>query len=322
MKALVVGCGSIGKTHTGNLLQMDAIDTVTVCTGVKNCLEGSKILEGLPSERKVRVVESLDGVSCDFAIIANETHRHLDTAVALAERGISLLIEKPLSHRLEGVERLKEVVGRRGLKVCIGYNLRFLGALGLIRQHLLNGALGDLYFAKIEVGQFLPDWRGNRDYRDSYSARKERGGGVGLDLSHEIDYMRYLFGDPHSWKVVRSRVSDLEIDSDDLFEGIYEYQNGFVCNVHMDYLQHVKRREMRVVGRGGALLCDFVRKDLRILRHHGAETVIRDEDLFDLKQTYRDELQHFIESVKEGTEPCVTLEDGIKVLKLLEDGHV
>ena len=83
-----------------------------------------------------------------------------------------------------------------------------------------SGAIGSLYFAEIEVGQYLPAWSPLSDYRESYSARKERGGGAASDLSHEIDYMRYLFGDPVSWKIMKSKVSDLDINCEDVFKGL------------------------------------------------------------------------------------------------------
>ena len=109
-----------------------------------------------------------------------------------------------------------------------------------VKDRLSEKIIGDLYFAKIEVGQFLPLWRPDRDYRDSYSASKAKGGGVALDLSHEIDYMRYLLETPVTGKYLKARASKLEIDSDDVFEGIYRYDNNFICNVHMDYLQKDK----------------------------------------------------------------------------------
>ena len=84
--------------------------------------------------------------------------------------------------------------------------MRFLGAVRHIKEQLAKNLLGDIYFAQIEAGQYLPLWR-ERDYTESYSAHKSKGGGVALDLSHEIDYMRYLFGNPCSWKVFKTKVS-------------------------------------------------------------------------------------------------------------------
>jgi predicted dehydrogenase len=140
-------------------------------------------------------------------------------------------------------------------------------------------------------------------------------------LSHEIDYMRYLFGDPCTWKVLETKVSQLDIESEDMFEGIYQFSDKFVCNVHMDYLQRDKKREIRIVGSKGTIICDFLGKHIK-LKVNGDETLINNESMFDIGRTYLDELEHFIASKNTNIEPDITLSDGIKVLKLLEDGNV
>lgn len=314
MRALVIGCGSIGKIHISNLLKLKTIKCITIYTKNTHCLEG------IETNNRVNIITSQSDGEVDFAIIANETNKHLASAVELAERGINLFVEKPLSHNLENVDMLNNIIEEKGLKLFVAYNLRYLGAIKYIKEQLSRNILGDLYFSKIEAGQYLPLWRPDRDYRDSYSSAKVKGGGVALDLSHEVDYMRYLFGDPCYWKVIKGKVSDLEIDSDDIFEGIYMYHNNFICNVHMDYLQLDKKREIRIVGSEGTLICDFVKEYIRVTVKN-KELFLNNEDMFDLNRTYMDELIHFIDSVKKGIEPAITFDDGIKALKLLEDGN-
>ena len=311
MKILLVGCGSIGKRHLENLNKLTEVSHIFVYSKVKHCLDGLK------DKRKVSMVKSLNTVQVDLAVIANETHKHLNTALILAKKGIHLFIEKPLAHNLSGdLEKLKIIAKLNKIKLGVGYNLRFLGALELIKTKLSHKIIGDIYFAKIEVGQYLPFWRNGRDYHVSYSASKERGGGVALDLSHEIDYMRFLFGDPQSYKVVKTKISNLKIDSDDIFEGIYVY-GSFICNVHMDYLQKNKKRIIRIEGEKGALTCDLINKRI-IIDISGRKKVVSDNKLFDLDKTYVDEIRSFIKSVKFNRQPEVTFEDGVKVLKLIE----
>lgn len=315
MKALVVGCGASGRRHISNLLQLKNIEGISVYTKNKECLKGLK------GDGKINIINALDNIEADFAIIANETYRHIDTALSLAAKGMDLFIEKPLSHNMNRMDELKKIAKREKIKIFIGYNLRYLGAIKYVKEALSQKIIGDLYFAKIEVGQFLPLWRPDRDYRNSYSASEAKGGGVALDLSHEIDYMRYLFGDPCTWKVLKARVSKLEIDSDDVFEGIYKYDNNFICNVHMDYLQKDKKREIRIVGSEGMLHGDLVGKSIRIIKGD-KETVMNDRDMFDIDRTYMDELKHFIGAAEKDIIPDITLDDGINALKLLEDGNV
>lgn len=314
MRVLVVGCGSIGRRHINNLIALDKIKAVSIYTKVKDCLKTFNDASG-----KVSLIEDLDNAEADFAVICNETYKHLETAIVLTDRGMDLFIEKPVSYNLDNVDRLKKITDKNKTKVFIGYNLRFLGAMRYIKEQLKDEIIGDLYFAKIETGQYLPEWRKDIDYRQSYSAFREKGGGVSLDLSHEIDYMRYLFGNPLYWKVVKTKVSKLEIDSDDVFEGLYVYGNNFVCNVHLDYLQKDKRREISIVGSKGILQCDFIEEEIRVKKENGIESIIDNIDCFDIDKTYVDELDSFIMSIENDIEPRITLDDGIKALELIED---
>ena len=331
MRVLIVGCGSIGRRHISNLLAIEKIERIVVCTKNEECLEKfgneKKIeftgeLNNLPVSQDSRPSFSSSN-EIDFAIIANETSKHIDTAVFLAERGIHLFIEKPLSHNLEKVDILRETAERKKIKIYIAYNLRFLGTLQYIKEVLSRKGLGSLYFAKIEVGQYLPSWRSTIDYRKTYSAASNtRGGGVALDLSHEVDYMRYLFGDPYHWKVMKTKVSTLEIDAEDIFEGLYKYDSGFICSVHMDYLQTDTKREIRIEGSEGTLVGDLIRKIIKIKDKEKKELLVTDENLFDTAKTYIEELNHFVRVIEGKEEPAITLHDGISALKLLEDRNV
>lgn len=318
MQVLVIGYGSIGKRHVSNLLKFNEITKIFIFTGIK---------EVMPIDGKIQLVDSslysLDNVleheRFDFAIIANATCEHIGTAITLAKKGIHLFIEKPLSHNLDRIDALKRIAQKNKLKILIAYNLRFLGAIRTIKELLLQKRIGDIYFAQIEVGQYLPSWRPTSDYRKSYSASNTRGGGVALDLSHEVDYMRYLFGDPAHWKVLRTKASKLEIEAEDIFEGIYKYDSGFICNVHMDYLQTIPRRTIRIVGSVGSLIGDLLKKNIRIDINGEEEILIDDENLFDTGKTFMDEVRHFIETIEKQGKSEITLDDGIKALRLLED---
>ncbi len=313
MKALVAGCGSIGRRHISNLIDSDRIEKIYLYTQNSDCLKG------LEERGKVQAVDSLDSVESDFAVISNDTCKHIDTALVLAERGMDLFIEKPLAHSIDRVDLLQKIADAKGIKVQVGYNLRFLGIMEYINEQLANDVLGNLHFAKIEVGQYLPDWREGADYRDSYSASAERGGGVALDLSHELDYMRYFFGDPLKWSAMGARVGSLDMNADDVFEGIYLYGNKFICNVHMDCLQRNVKRYIRVEGERGSMVCDFIGKILTISTDSG-EIVVNDQGLFDVHMTYVQELDHFMDVVENKTDPAINLRDGIEVLKLIKDG--
>ena len=321
MNVLVVGYGSIGKRHVINLCRLDCIDEIIIYTKVKEGFENQ-------SEKKIIFIDAAivdlptvaSQYKIDFAMIANETFKHVDTAIALAEKGCHLFIEKPLSHNLEKIDLLKEMTQKKQIKVFVAYNLRYLPAIQYIKDQISKHIIGDLYFAKIEVGQYLPSWRPKVSYTDSYSANAEYGGGVALDLSHEVDYMRYLFGDPCLWKTMRSKASDLVINSEDIFEGIYKYKQGFVCSVHMDYLQRKAERKIRIVGSRGEIVCDFMEKWIKI-KTPDDEIRLTEEKLFKMEDTYKNELQEFIETITSNKPATISIDDGIKALELLEDSY-
>lgn len=313
MKILVVGCGSIGRRHIHNLVEFSTVKRIFVYTKSKACFDA---LDN--RSEKIAPAVNIEGVDVDFAVICNETYKHLDVSIPLAKRGISLFIEKPLSHNLVNTNKLKSIAVTNKISIALGYNFRFLKVMGLIKERLKKAEIGDLYFARLEVGQYLPDWRKNRDYRNCYSASSKRGGGVSLDLSHEIDYMRYLFGDPVEYKFIKTKVSSLEIDSDDVFEGIYRYKDNFLCSMHMDYLQHGKKRQMFILGSKGSLTCDFVKMHLVIQRSGKKDKVISGMKYFDLNKTYIDEMKDFIGTLKGGSLPRCSINDGIKAIELIQ----
>lgn len=324
MNVIVVGYGSIGKRHVDNLLKLERTEQIIVCSNHHGSFQNH------PEKERLKLVHSLEELSpmmsngrqFDFAIIANETYKHVETANTLAEAGIDLFIEKPISDSITKAISLKEIAEKTNVNIFVGYNFRFLGAIQYIKNQISSGVIGSLYFAEIEVGQYLPSWRPLSNYRESYSARKEQGGGVALDLSHEIDYMRYLFGDPVSWKVMKSKVSDLEIDSEDIFKGIYRFSSGFLCSVHTDYLRHDKKRRINIVGSKGTLECDFIKKYMKMQKNTGEILLTEDAHLFDVDESYESELNHFIECIEKDKTLQLTLDDGIEVLKLIEGDHV
>jgi len=321
MKALVVGYGSIGRRHAMNLLRSDFVDEVIIYTKIKNDLnEHSKKKISFIDSATTKLNEVCKQCHIDIAIIANETYKHIDSAILLAKEGLDLFIEKPISHNLEKIDVLCEIVISNKVKIFIGYNMRFLPVLRYIKKYISRGVIGNLYFAKIEVGQYLPLWRTNIGYSDSYSSRSERGGGVALDLSHEVDYMRYIFGEPLIWKTLKSKASDLEINTEDVFEGLYQYKNGFLCNIHMDYLQNDARRQIRIIGSQGRIVCDLIEKWIEV---HSAQKEIKltDEKLFRIEDTYIDELNYFLTMCISNEESYISMYDGIKTLQLLDDGH-
>ncbi len=314
MKALVCGFGSIGRRHVRNLARLPGIDSVEVYTRIP----GDSALMELPP--KARFIRRPEESNADLCVVANDTSLHVATALEMAKKGMHLFIEKPVSHGLAGTRRLADTVRRRRLTAAVGYNLRYLGCLGEIRSALRRREIGKLLCARISAGYFLPAWR--KGGRKAYSCFRSKGGGVDLDLSHELDYMRWLFGEPREWKVVKGRSGQVTVDSCDHFDGIYSFPGGFVCGVHLDYLKKEKERVIEITGSRGAISCDLVAGRLRIECDGKPARLLKGKRYFDLDATYVAEMKDFLACARGKKRALCGLEDAIKTLRLLEDGHV
>jgi len=151
----------------------------------------------------------------NIAVIASPSPFHLEMCENFLNMDTHLLIEKPIADSTEGVCSLLTRFQQKELILMVGYNLRYSPSLDFFRNLIKGNAIGEIHSVRCEVGQYLPTWRPDTDYRQGVSARKELGGGVLLELSHEIDYLRWIFGEMEWVRASISKQSNLEIDVED-----------------------------------------------------------------------------------------------------------
>lgn len=262
MKALLISLGAIGRRHLTNLRGLERAADITVLRRPESAREG------IP-EAADRVVYSLEDalrMRPDVALIASPAPQHIEMALKLASEGIHLFIEKPLSSDLSGVDALISESRRQGLTLTVGYNLRFCRSLQMLRTALIEGRIGRLLAVRSEVGQYLPDWRPGADYRKSASANAILGGGVVLELSHEIDYVRWLAGDFRSVSARLACIGGLELDVEDSAELIFDLHAGGLAHIHLDMIQRVPTRTCRLIGSEGILEWDGLGHWVKIRR--------------------------------------------------------
>ncbi len=315
MDGLIVGLGSIGCRHLRNLRSLLPHAELTVLRSSNSSSKEPPPLEA------TRVVHSIDDALAHqpkFAIIASPSPFHMDTALTLARHGVNLCVEKPISDRLDGVDELIGLTRRRGLVLAVGYNLRFAEPLRILRAALYSGRIGRLLNVRIETGQYLPDWRPQADYRQGVSARRELGGGALLELSHEIDYARWLAGEIVRVSADVRKVSDLEIDVEDCAEMTVNFASGALGNIHVDLLQRTPTRTCRLIGSQGTLTWDAISN---LVRLYQAETSVWQDlhpaQALDRNATYVEELRHFFDCIKTKGMPLITGEDGRQTLKVV-----
>ena len=315
MRFLVVGLGSIGRRHIHNLKRVDPTAEISVWRRRQTSEDLGDVAPLVD-----RVVYSLDDAQesrPDAALVTNPASLHVETGLALAQNGVHLFVEKPISNTLDGVDPLLELCRERGLVLMVGYNFRFYKPLQAMHQALTEGRIGRVLSLRAEVGQYLPDWRPDRDYRDTVSAQQDLGGGVVLELSHELDYVRWLVGEADSVSAQVGHLSDLEIDVEDTAEITLKHVNGAIGNVHMNMVQRPSTRTCRIIGTEGMLAWDGMSNSVA-MSENGTSSwsdLIPTEPI-DRNDMYVAELRHFLDCVKGDEAPIVSGDDGRRTLEL------
>ena len=295
MKFLIAGLGSIGRRHLRNLRGLGEHDIILYRTG-KSTLPDDE-LAGLPVETSL---EAALAHHPDAAIITNPTSAHLQVAIPAAEAGCSLLLEKPVSSSLDGIETLCRVVERGGGQVLVGFQFRYHPGLQKAADLLNIGAIGQPLSARAHWGEYLPGWHPWEDYRRGYSARSDLGGGVILTLSHPFDYLRWLFGEASSLWAFAGSLGDLALDVEDTAEIGLRYQSGVLGSVHLDYNQRPSAHTLEIIGTQG------------VLRWDNAEM----PPGFERNDLFLAEMRHFLRVAQGAESPVCTLDDGIQALRL------
>lgn len=251
-RALVVGLGSIGRRHL-RLMRAALPESDIRVLRHSCCSSAIEHANGCFSR-----LEEACAFAPDLAVIASPAPFHIATATALAETGAHLLVEKPVSDGTKGVAELIALCAAGGQVFQVGYNLRFLKTLQCFRAELEAGRIGAVQAVRCEIGQYLPGWRPDADYRSTVSAQKALGGGVLLELSHELDMLRWVFGEVDWLSAWTGRQSALEIDVEDSAMLQIGFASGPVAQLGMDFLRRDPTRTCTALGAEGSLRWDAV----------------------------------------------------------------
>ena len=324
MKFLIVGLGSIGRRHFRNLIALEEKDIVLLRSHRATLSDDE--LAGYPIETDLK--EALKKHKPDAVIVANPTSLHLDVAIPAAEAGCHILLEKPVSNSFERLDVLHDAAQKSRSRILVGFQFRYHPTLNQARQLIQNGALGQVLTVHAHWGEYLPQWHPWEDYRQSYAARTELGGGVILTLTHPLDYLRYLIGEVDSLWSFNGHISSLEMDVEDVAEIGLKFSNGAIGGIHLNYVQRPPVHRLEIVGTHGTLRWDNADGLLHFYKMPAPfgsysdnpsapviETFSPPEG-FERNQLFMAQTRHFIEIVRGEKEPICTLEDGIRALEL------
>ena len=199
----------------------------------------------------------------------------------------------------------------------VACNMRFFWAINKIKDLLKNNVIGRVIFARIETGQYLPDWHPWEDYRQMYSAKRNLGGGVVLDAIHEIDYAVWFFGSVEKNIAMYGKLSNLDIETEDTAEIMLKFKNGPMVNIHMDYVQRSPSRSCKIIGEKGTISWDINDNSIKLcLAKSKRGKIFNGPKNYNINQMYLDEIKHFLICVKNNRETIQDVTQGLGILRV------
>ena len=311
MKFLIAGYGSIGKRHLKNILS-NSNSKIIIYSKRKDLSNLEK--------KNIKVSNSLDKCldeNPNAALITNETSNHIPISKKLAQAGLDLFIEKPLSNSLKSVSDVIKITKNKKLMTLMGCNLRFHDCIKKIKSLIEQQKIGKIISVQVECGTYLPDWHPNEDYSKGYSARDDLGGGVVLTCIHEIDYLYWFFGEVQEVFSITGKFSNLKLKSSDLSAIIMKFRNNVIAEVHLDYFQKPETRSCKIIGTKGTIVWNSTTNEVKLynLKNKKWSTKLKINN-YKKNDMYKKELAHFIQCIKQKKKSKNDISQGKYVLKI------
>ncbi len=303
MKVLIIGLGSIALKHIHVLREIENTIKIYALRSSKKSKK-HKNIEDLYSFQAVRKIKF------DFAIISSPTIKHGEDIRRLSSLNIPLMVEKPIFYNMEQVNSFEKMKNKP--MIYVACNFRFHPLVNFVKKYFERNS-SKINEITAYCGSYLPDWRPNKDYKTIYSAKKQLGGGVHLDLIHEPDYLIYLLGYPLSVVKKHRKVSNLDIDTFDSATYFFEYKD-FQALIKLNYYRRDAKRTLEVVRENDTIKVDFINNSVTELV--SGDTLFNDEN-HSLYDSYRNQIKYFISCLKENKEPMNSAKEAIKILKTI-----
>jgi len=302
MKVLIVGLGSIAKKHIKAIRKIDVHAKIfALRSGLSN-----NSVQGVKNINE----KELELYSFDFAIISNPTYIHEDYIIKFSKKNIPLLIEKPPIHNLDNAKKIMYQIKDDNIFTYVAFNMRFHPCIIFLKKYLNNNSK-KINEVNIYAGSYLPKWRPGTDYKKSYSSNYNMGGGVHLDLIHELDYCLHLFDKPNDYKSFIEKKSSLEITSPDYAHYVLNYFS-FIATITLNYYRPVEKREIEIIFENDVLLVNLL--DCRITLNENE--IIFSDNNFDIQNTYFDQMKYFIQQINQKNNHYENFENSLDVLKI------
>lgn len=300
MKVVIIGLGSIAQKHISALKVLDSSFEIVA-------LRSSTTAKTINGVKDIYDWDAIKNEKPDFIIVSNPTCLHFSTLQRLKDSLIPLFIEKPVfSQRGKKEKELVSQISKQQIPTYVACNLRFLHSIQEIKERIKKERVNEV---NVYCGSYLPEWRPHTDYRTVYSANKDMGGGVHLDLIHELDYIHWIFGQPKHTSVMFNNNSSLHIDAFDYANYVWEYRE-FCISIILNYYRPIPKRSMEIVCKSGIYWVDLLNNTI----------TFNDKEVFSSEQrinnTYIDQLSFFINNVLKGDSTFNSIEEGYNILEL------
>ncbi len=254
MNILIIGYGSAGKRHAKILNSFKHIQKINILTK-----------QNIKTKNKIIFVSKINDLDPDLIVVANETYKHYRTCKFLEEKfsNKTIICEKPIFEKFYNFKPKKN-------KFFVAYNLRFHKCLQYIKKKI---NLKKVFFIEAESSSYLPTWRKDSDYLKNYSAYSKKGGGVLLDMSHEIDYINWFFKDFTISKIYKNRISNLNLQSEDIALIFGKVKKNTLVKIKLTYFNKFPKRHLIFCLKDGSqLYLNLLSSEIKIFNQNKKKT--------------------------------------------------
>ena len=323
MNILVIGCGSVGKRHLNNLIKIGVKKSNIFSVDPRN--DRLDEVKNLGITNTFKSIDEALKFKIDASIVCSPTSMHINQSLKLLENKIHILMEKPLCRNLEGIDEVINLKNKNNLTFMMAYVFRFSPLTIKVKELLNNNEIGKILYARGEFSEYLPDWHPWEDYREFYMAKKELGGGSILDQCHIMDLFHFMFGKFSSVYAFNTKISELEIEADDIAEMLVHFENNIIGSIHTDIFGRKHEKKFEIKGSEGNITWNFYSKKVSLYKSLLDKEIIFDDFDNDFNNCYINELKTFISACNNNTIQFPDLEVGIDTMKLIlnaEKSHI
>ncbi len=328
MKVLFIGLGSIGQRHLRNLLTIRKdlqIFAYRTSMSVPLLSENNEVIQENTQKDFFNITEfncledSLN-IEPNMIFICNPTSMHIETLLKVIKSKAYIFIEKPLSHNSKNIKEIILNEANEGNnRIYVGYQFRFHPCIIEAKKIIDKGLLGNIINASFFHGEYLPDWHKYEDYRNSYAAKEDLGGGALLTLIHEFDMILNFFSIPRKLFAIGGHLSQLDLDVEDSVQVLMEcekYKKNFPVNVSLDYLNWPPKKEFIINGDLGNITCDLIKNKFIFNKRKTREIIINNYSEFERNDMFISQIKHFFELSESKTIPKIDLRTAFNSLKI------